>query len=124
MAGIYQGNPWNYGPYVTQGIFGPGPVAPVSFGGPSPFAPQQIVPWQQLQQTLQILPQQIQQLQQTIQSLPQYVAQLVVQTLIQSQALVGAPTGQPFQASGAGFPFQSVPTGGAPFPTGQPGLVM
>jgi hypothetical protein len=126
MAGIFQSNPWSYGPYAAQGIPGFGSALPMSFGGTSPFAlqQQQGVPWQHLQQTLQILPQQILQLQQTIQYLPQYVAQLVVQTLIQSQALVGAPSGQPFQTSGAGFPFQSIPTGGTPFQAGQPGPVM
>jgi hypothetical protein len=124
MAGVFQGNPWSYGPYVMQGIPGPGSALPLGFGGISPFSQQQGVPWQHLQQTLQVLPQQILQLQQTIQYLPQYVAQLVVQTLIQSQALAGAPSGQPFQSAGAGFPFQSIPTGGTPFQTGQPGPVM
>lgn len=124
MAGIFQSNPWSYSPYLTQGLPGSGPVLPTNFGGPSPFAPQAIAPWQGVQQTLQFLPQQILQLQQTLQYLPQYVAHVVVQTLIQSQALAGAPSGQPFQTAGAGFPFQSIPTGGTPFQPAQPGPVM
>jgi hypothetical protein len=120
MAGFLQNTPWSYGPFSTPSTFGPGPSLPATFGAPSPFGQPPIV---QLQQLLQILPQQIQQLQQTIQLLPQHVAALVVQTLIQSQALAGAPAGQPFQAAGTGFPFQSIPAA-APFQTGQPGYVM
>jgi hypothetical protein len=128
MAGNLQSNPWGYAPYNTLSIFGPGSAMPVSYGtaspfAPQPFAPQPIVQLQQLQQLLQILPQQILQLQQTIQVLPQHVAQLVVQTLIQSQALVGAPAGPPFQVTGAGSPFPPIQTG-TPFPNGQPGYVM
>jgi hypothetical protein len=128
MAGIVQSNPYGYAPYSTPSIFGPGSAIPVSFGAvspfaPQPFAPQPIVQWQQLQQLLQILPQQILQLQQTIQVLPQHIAQLVVQSLVQSQALFGAQAGQPFQVTGAGSPFPSIQTG-TPFPTGQPGYVM
>src|SRR5579862_639144 len=99
MAGIPQSNPWGYAPYNpynTQSMFGPGSAIPVSYGAVPPFATQPTVQWQQL---LQILPQQILQLQQTIQVLPQHIAQLVVQTLVQSQALVGAPAGQPFQVT-------------------------
>lgn len=123
MAGILQSNPWGYAPYSTPSVFGPGSAIPVSYGAVSPFAPQPIVQLQQLQQLLQILPQQILQLQQTIQILPQHVAHLVVQTLIQSQALVGAPTGQPFQVTGAGSPFPPIQAG-TPFPNGQAGYVM
>lgn len=120
MAGIFQSNPWSYGP--SAGPFGP--AMPINFGGTSPIASSPIVQLQYLQQLLQILPAQIQQLQQTLQVLPHHVAQLVVQGLIQSQALAGAQPGQPFQSVGAGVPFPSIPTGGTPFPTGQPGYVM
>ncbi|HEY6357129.1 MAG TPA: hypothetical protein VIX35_02730 [Vicinamibacterales bacterium] len=123
MAGFLQSNPWGYGPYSTPSMFGPGSAIPVNYAAASPFAPQPMVQLQQLQQLLQILPQQILQLQQTIQVLPQHVAQLVVQTLIQSQALVGTPAGQPFQVTGAGSPFPSIQTG-TPFPNGQTGYVM
>ncbi len=123
MAGIVQSNPYGYAPYSTPSIFGPGSAIPVSFGAVSPFAPQPIVQWQQLQQLLQILPQQILQLQQTIQVLPQHIAQLVVQSLVQSQALFGAQAGQPFQVTGSGSPFPPIQTG-TPFPAGQPGYVM
>lgn len=123
MAGILQGNPWGYAPYSTPIAFGTGSTIPVSYATASPFTPQPIVPWQQVQQLLQILPQQILQLQQTIQVLPQHVAQLVVQTLIQSQALAGAPVGQPFQVPGVASPFQSIQAG-TPFSTGQPSYLM
>lgn len=123
MSGILQNNPWNYSPYTALGIPGSGSALPFAFGGASPFAPQSFAPSSHLPQLLQILPQQIQQLQQTMQWLPQHVAHLVVQTLIQSQALAGAPVGQPFQSPGAGLPFPSV-SAGTPFHAGQPGYVM
>jgi hypothetical protein len=139
MAGFLQNTPWSYNPYTASGIPGAGPFLPQHLGGISPFGPQamgpssQVPPWllqilpqqiQQLQQVVQILPQQIQQLQQTVQFLPQHIAQLVVQTLIQSQALAGAQPGQPFQSSGAGFPFSSITANPSPFQAGQPGYVM
>lgn len=138
MAGYLQNNPWNYAPYTASGIPGAGPFLPQHLSGVSPFGLQgigpssispQVLQWlpqqvQQLQQTIQFLPQQIQQLQQTIQFLPQHIAQLVVQTLFQSQALAGAPAGQPFQQSGAGIPFSSIAASGSPFQAGQPGYVM
>jgi len=122
MAGVLQNNPWNAGPFGNVGYgatpgFAPQQAygQPWSFGPSTPFTAPQI---QQLQQVLQILPQQIHQLQQTIQFLPQHVAQLVVQTLIQSQA--GA---QSFGQQGFGAPFQSIPAV-SPYSAGQPGYVM
>ena len=80
---------------------------------------------QQIQQLLQILPQQIQQLQQWIQFLPQQVAGLVQQALAQNQVSMASPGFAGLQSSAIGLPYQTLhPSTAAQFLASQPGYVM